>query len=134
MWSPRVNTATSLTGLPRGNTTAAEKKAYIAAVLCMLSPRAEACSLAEHGSGITKAPSKLPAASYPGAKSRYDDFVAIHIKNTMSIHGTVRLIIRLIPTQNLIPPRATFSRGTDTSHSHMSKLCGQNAGTMALSP
>ncbi|KAK7189633.1 tyrosinase central domain-containing protein [Paraphaeosphaeria sporulosa] len=54
-----------------GDITAAEKKAYIAAVLC-----------------ITKAPSKLPAASYPGAKSRYDDFVAIHMKNTMSIHGT----------------------------------------------
>ncbi|OAG04575.1 Di-copper centre-containing protein [Paraphaeosphaeria sporulosa] len=55
----------------KGDITAAEKKAYIAAVLC-----------------ITKAPSKLPAASYPGAKSRYDDFVAIHMKNTMSIHGT----------------------------------------------
>lgn len=40
--------------------------------------------------GITKAPSKLPAAQYPGAKTRYDDFVAIHIKNTLSIHGTVR--------------------------------------------
>ncbi|KAL5411653.1 hypothetical protein PMIN06_003663 [Paraphaeosphaeria minitans] len=54
-----------------GDITAAEKKAYIAAVLC-----------------IAKAPSKLSATSYPGAKSRYDDFVAIHMKNTMSIHGT----------------------------------------------
>jgi tyrosinase len=55
----------------RGDTTAAERKAYTAAVTC-----------------LTKAPSKLSASQYPGAKSRYDDFVAIHIKNTLSIHGT----------------------------------------------
>ncbi|KAF2112630.1 hypothetical protein BDV96DRAFT_648882 [Lophiotrema nucula] len=54
-----------------GDITAAEKKAYIAAVLC-----------------ITKAPSKLSATTYPGAKTRYDDFVAIHMKNTLQIHGT----------------------------------------------
>jgi tyrosinase len=58
-----------------GDITAAEKKAYIAAVLC-----------------IAQKPSKLPAAQYPGAKSRYDDFVAIHIKNTMSIHGTANFL------------------------------------------
>lgn len=49
------------------------------------------CSITECGSGITKAPSKLSATSYPGAKSRYDDFVAIHMKNTLSIHGTVSI-------------------------------------------
>ncbi|KAK3214119.1 hypothetical protein GRF29_28g2082966 [Pseudopithomyces chartarum] len=54
-----------------GDITAAEKKAYIAAVLC-----------------LTKAPSKLSATQYPGAKSRYDDFVVIHMKNTLSVHGT----------------------------------------------
>ncbi|KAF2653232.1 Di-copper centre-containing protein [Lophiostoma macrostomum CBS 122681] len=54
-----------------GDITAADKKAYIAAVLC-----------------ITQKPSKLSATTYPGAKTRYDDFVAIHIKNTLSIHGT----------------------------------------------
>ncbi|KAF2205269.1 Di-copper centre-containing protein [Delitschia confertaspora ATCC 74209] len=54
-----------------GDISAADKKAYIAAVLC-----------------ISKKPSKLDATKYPGAKSRYDDFVAIHIKNTLSIHGT----------------------------------------------
>ncbi|KAF2735935.1 Di-copper centre-containing protein [Polyplosphaeria fusca] len=53
-----------------GDTTAAEKLAYIAAVQC-----------------IIKAPSKL-TATYPGAKTRYDDFVAIHMKNTLQIHGT----------------------------------------------
>jgi tyrosinase len=60
-----------LTGTYRGDTTAAEKKAYIAAVQC-----------------LTKAPSKLSATAYPGAKTRYDDFVAIHMKNTLTIHGT----------------------------------------------
>ncbi|KAH8724257.1 hypothetical protein GQ44DRAFT_801847 [Phaeosphaeriaceae sp. PMI808] len=60
-----------LTVNPRGDITAAEKKAYIAAVLC-----------------IIKAPSKLSASQYPGAKTRYDDFVVIHMKNTLSIHGT----------------------------------------------
>ncbi|OAL48310.1 Di-copper centre-containing protein [Pyrenochaeta sp. DS3sAY3a] len=54
-----------------GDITAAEKKAYIAAVLCIL-----------------KAPSKLSATTYPGAKTRFDDFVVIHMKNTLSIHGT----------------------------------------------
>ncbi|PVH95373.1 Di-copper centre-containing protein [Periconia macrospinosa] len=54
-----------------GDISTAEKKAYIAAVQCLI-----------------KKPSKLSATTYPGAKTRYDDFVAIHIKNTMSIHGT----------------------------------------------
>ncbi|KAF2852689.1 Di-copper centre-containing protein [Plenodomus tracheiphilus IPT5] len=57
--------------IAKGDITATEKRAYIAAVLC-----------------ITKAPSKLPSAQYPGAKTRFDDFVAIHMKNTMNIHGT----------------------------------------------
>ena len=35
-------------------------------------------------------PSKLDKAKYPGAKSRYEDFVAVHMNQTMSIHGTVR--------------------------------------------
>ncbi|RYN81586.1 hypothetical protein AA0117_g2247 [Alternaria alternata] len=54
-----------------GDITASEKRAYIAAVQC-----------------ITKAPSKLSPTQYPGAKTRFDDFVAIHMKNTLSIHGT----------------------------------------------
>lgn len=54
-----------------GDLPAADRKAYIAAVLC-----------------LSQKPSKLDQTKYPGAKTRYDDFVAIHIKNTMSIHGT----------------------------------------------
>ncbi|KAK8016566.1 hypothetical protein PG993_014755 [Apiospora rasikravindrae] len=54
-----------------GDLTDGEKKAYITAVQC-----------------LTSAPSKLNPTNYPGAKTRFDDFVAVHINQTMSIHGT----------------------------------------------
>jgi tyrosinase len=34
-------------------------------------------------------PSKADPSFAPGARSRYDDFVAVHINQTLSIHGTV---------------------------------------------
>jgi tyrosinase len=34
-------------------------------------------------------PSKLDQTRYPGAKTRYDDFVAVHMNQTLNIHGTV---------------------------------------------
>ncbi|KAM0820779.1 hypothetical protein AB5N19_06599 [Seiridium cardinale] len=55
-----------------GDLTDSEKSSYINVVLC-----------------LTKAPSKLDPAKYPGAKNRYDDFVIIHIKQTLRVHGTV---------------------------------------------
>ncbi|VUC36769.1 unnamed protein product [Clonostachys rosea] len=48
-----------------------ERKDYINAVLC-----------------LTKKPSKADPAFAPGARTRYDDFVAVHINQTLSIHGT----------------------------------------------
>lgn len=48
-----------------------ERKAYSSAVQCMLN-------------SPTKSDSKL----VPGARNRYDDFVAQHINQTLSIHGT----------------------------------------------
>ncbi|KAI8627356.1 Di-copper centre-containing protein [Xylariaceae sp. FL1651] len=54
-----------------GDLSAADRKAYIKAVLC-----------------VTNSPSKLDHTKYPGAKTRYDDFVAVHINQTMSIHST----------------------------------------------
>ncbi|CAH0023280.1 unnamed protein product [Clonostachys rhizophaga] len=48
-----------------------ERKAYIDAVLCIMNK-----------------PSKADPSFAPGAKSRYDDFVAVHINQTLSIHGT----------------------------------------------
>ncbi|KAJ4364847.1 hypothetical protein N0V95_000596 [Ascochyta clinopodiicola] len=48
-----------------------ERKAYIDAVQCMFS-----------------APAQSDPKLVPGAKTRYDDFVAQHINQTTSIHGT----------------------------------------------
>ncbi|KAJ4363968.1 hypothetical protein N0V83_009422 [Neocucurbitaria cava] len=49
----------------------AEKTDYINAVKC-----------------LAKKPAKTPAGIAAGAKNRYDDFVATHINQTLSIHGT----------------------------------------------
>lgn len=56
----------------RKNFSGTERKAYIAAVRCLQ----------------TK-PSTADPAFAPGARTRYDDFVAVHINQTLSIHGTV---------------------------------------------
>lgn len=48
-----------------------EKKDYISAVQCLYNK-----------------PSKTPSILAPGAKTRYDDFVATHINQTLFIHGT----------------------------------------------
>lgn len=50
-----------------------ERQAYTDAVTC-----------------LQRLPSKTPAELVPGAKSRYDDFVATHINQTLKIHGTVK--------------------------------------------
>jgi hypothetical protein len=49
-----------------------ERKNYINAVLC-----------------LQKLPSKLDPVKFPGARTRYDDFVGVHINQTLSIHITV---------------------------------------------
>ena len=67
-----VNRLTQVTD--RGDLSDGEKKAYITAVQC-----------------LTSAPSKLNPTKYPGAKTRFDDFVAVHINQTLTIHGTVSL-------------------------------------------
>ncbi|KAI0201444.1 Di-copper centre-containing protein [Astrocystis sublimbata] len=58
-----------------GDLSADDRKAYIKAVLC-----------------ITSSPSKLDPAQVPGAKTRYDDFVAVHINQTMFIHSTASFL------------------------------------------
>jgi tyrosinase len=59
--------------LCRGDLTKDERKAYLDGVLCLL-----------------KLPSKLDSKQFPGAHSRYDDFVVVHMNQTLQIHGTVR--------------------------------------------
>ncbi|CAH0003536.1 unnamed protein product [Clonostachys byssicola] len=50
---------------------ASEKTDYIDAVLCLMDK-----------------PSKADPSFAPGSRSRYDDFVAVHINQTLTIHGT----------------------------------------------
>lgn len=52
-----------------------ERRDYIRAVKCLM----------------TK-PSKYNPVAVPGAKSRYDDFVAVHINQTLAIHGTANFL------------------------------------------
>jgi tyrosinase len=61
--------------LYRGAFSKRERQNYINAVLC-----------------LQKLPSKLDPKKFPGAKTRYDDFVGVHINQTMSIHLTVRFL------------------------------------------
>ena len=49
-----------------------EKKAYIGSVLC-----------------LQQKPARTPSHLAPGARTRYDDFVATHINQTLQIHYTV---------------------------------------------
>ena len=60
----------------RNDFTTAEKKDYINSVLCLQSKK-----------------SIIPSSIVPGARSRYDDFVATHINQTLTIHGTVSAIV-----------------------------------------
>ncbi|KAF2469140.1 Di-copper centre-containing protein [Lindgomyces ingoldianus] len=59
-----------------GSLSSQEKKNYIAAVQC-----------------ISKKAPKTPAALAPGVKNRYDDFVAAHMNQTLSIHGTGNFLV-----------------------------------------
>lgn len=66
-----------LTLRTRATMTASERKSYTKAVNCLMAK-----------------PSKLDPAAVPGAKSRYDDYVAQHINQTLSIHGTGNFLSR----------------------------------------
>lgn len=44
---------------------------------------------------ILEKPSKLDPTKFPGAKSRYDDFVVVHMNQTLNIHGTVGSLANL---------------------------------------
>jgi tyrosinase len=68
-----------------GDVPADERRAYIAAVLCLM-----------------ESPSKLDPEQYPGAKARYDDFVAVHINQTLAIHNTVSLVCHFAGRQSFV--------------------------------
>lgn len=68
---PTCNTKTGYIRTEWSTLKDTQKTAYINAVLCLQSKPSISGSLA------------------PGAKSRYDDFVATHANQTLTIHGTV---------------------------------------------
>lgn len=72
---PQCNTKTGYVRKEWSTLSDTEKKNYINAVLCLQSKPSISGSA-------------YPA---PGAKTRYDDFVATHINQTLTIHGTVGL-------------------------------------------
>ncbi|KAH8601982.1 hypothetical protein B0O99DRAFT_681091 [Bisporella sp. PMI_857] len=58
-----------------GDLTTAERDDYVAAVKCLIA-----------------SPSKLSATQYPGAKTRFDDFVVVHMNMTPNVHGTANFL------------------------------------------
>jgi tyrosinase len=56
----------------RGDLSRKQRKEYIAAVLC-----------------LQKKKGFVSRQEYPGVRSRFDDFVAVHANQTMTIHSTV---------------------------------------------
>lgn len=60
-----------LTKPTRGDVSTPDKHAYIAAVKCLLTR-----------------PSQLDPTHYPGARTRFDDFVVVHMRNAPHIHFT----------------------------------------------
>ncbi|KAK5130556.1 hypothetical protein LTR08_001936 [Meristemomyces frigidus] len=67
---PTCNTTTGYIRQEWSTLSSTQKTSYINAVLCLQSKPAKSGAIA------------------PGAKSRYDDFVATHINQTLTIHGT----------------------------------------------
>lgn len=66
-----------------------EKKDYIDAVLC-----------------LQKLPSKSDPAVVPGARTRWDDFNAVHITKSRGMverNGGIHLVVRLLPISALFP-------------------------------
>ena len=63
----------------RGSLSKQDRKEYINAVRCMQTR-----------------PSRLDPAQFPGARNRYDDFVGVHIVQSLTIHRTVRLHFRSV--------------------------------------
>jgi len=58
----------------RGDMTIDQRTDFINAILC-----------------LQKLPGKAPKSQFPGAVSRYDDFVAYHMTNAGSLHDTIGL-------------------------------------------
>src|SRR5690242_1070495 len=90
-----------------------ERKAYTTAVRCMLD-----------------SPSKSDPVLVPGARNRYDDFVAQHINQTRSIHGTGNFLTWVSFSVIAYPSFLTLSSIVSSS-TLMRKHYEKNATTQA---
>jgi len=106
--------------LHRSDLTVAQREEYIKAVLC-----------------LQNKPAKAPKDQIPGAKSRYDDFVATHMTQAMMLHDPVRTV-RGNDMRNLRLKcgfyRPTCSLVTDTSSGLTRQLFVTSVDTPATSP
>lgn len=118
---PPINISTQLIIHGRSSLTLSERRKYTDAVLCLMSK-----------------PPRLAPDEAPGARSRFDDFVAVHINQTIGIHATVSQIsvdrYASEPPLRTTGNRATSSPGTATSPGPTSKPFATNAATTATSP
>jgi tyrosinase len=73
--STACNSSTVVVRKEYGDLTQSERLDYIAAVKCIMGR-----------------PSKLSSTQYPGAKSRYEDFVIVHMNMTPSVHSTANFM------------------------------------------
>lgn len=78
-------------------------------------------------------PALTPSAIAGGAKSRFDDFIVTHVKQTKWVHGTVRLARLCVVLCKLTSGRPTSSLGTVTISGPTSSSCVTNAATRVTS-
>jgi len=78
-------------------------------------------------------PSKLPTGKFPGATNRYEDFVVVHMQQTLNIHGTVCKHGSQVGLFTNFD-RETFSHGIGTIRGLMSKHYAMSAATTEPSP
>jgi len=75
----------------------------------------------------------ISGAAIPGAKSRFDDFVGVHINQTLSIHATVGGFSCFIHFRLLTDYRATSYHGIATSRGPGNTRYAKSAATKATS-
>ena len=100
----------------RGSLTAEQRISYTNAVLCLQSR-----------------PAITPISAAPGVRSRFDDFAAAHINQTLIIHFTVSLFFQCHCAE-LIKSRSPYSLpGIDILFIPMSRRSSMNAATVVFS-
>lgn len=104
--------------LNRGTLSSQERIDYTNAALCLQKKKAN-----------------TPSSLAPGAKSRFDDFVATHINQTLTIHYTVRprIFFSEVNSTKKVDARVHFLLGTDITRGNMSKLYEMSVDTRVLS-